>query len=97
MIRVHAPEINSKDLYGETRVGACLFAEDSDKILCIDGRFGTAADRVVKRLDGRNKKKFLLLSHPHGDHAIGIEKEIDKNNDVAWLICQDPASLNKPH
>lgn len=97
MIRVHAPEINPKDLYDETRVGACLFAEDLDKILCIDGRFGTAADRVVKRLDSRNKKKFLLLSHPHGDHANGIEKEIDKNNDVAWLICQDPASLNKDY
>lgn len=95
MIRIHGPAIDPSDLKGETRVGACVFVEDDDYILCIDGRFGTAADRVVKRLDGRKKKKYLFLTHPHGDHAIGIEKEIDKNDDVAWLICQDPASFNK--
>ena len=97
MIRIHAPAIDPSDLKDDTRVGASLLVEDPDYILCIDGRFGSAADKVVKRLDSRKKKKFLLLSHPHGDHGGGIEKELDKNDDVAWLICQDPASFDKDY
>ena len=97
MIRIHGPAIDPSDLKGETRVGANLLIEDSKYVICVDGRFGSAADKVIKRLDGRKKKKVLFLSHPHGDHADGIEREIDKNDDVLALICQDPASLNKKY
>lgn len=97
MIRVYAPEIRSSDLDGGTRVGACIMVEDAEHILCIDGRCGTAAARAVKRLGGIDKKKILLLSHPHYDHYYGIEKYIDTYNDADVLICQDPASLNKKY
>ena len=97
MIRVYAPEIRSSDLDGGTRVGACIMVEDAEHILCIDGRCGTAAARAVKRLGGVDKKKILLLSHPHYDHYYGIEKYIDTYGDADVLICQDPASLNKKY
>lgn len=97
MIRVYAPEIRSSDLDGGTRVGACIFVEDAEHILCIDGRCGTAAARVSKRLGGINKKTILLLSHPHYDHYFGIEKYIDTYGDADALICQDPASLNEKY
>lgn len=97
MIRVHAPEIVAADLGDGTRVGANLTIEDADYVLCIDGRCGPAASRVVKRLDSRDKIKILLLTHAHYDHGDGIEKEIDKNSDIRALICQDPATLNKKY
>lgn len=97
MIRIHGPAIDPSDLQGDTRVGANLLIEDSEYVVCVDGRFGSAADKVVKRLDGRGKKKILFLSHPHGDHIGGLDKELSKNDDVFALICQDPASLNKKY
>ena len=97
MIRIHGPGIDPSDLKGETRVGANLLIEDTEYVVCVDGRFGSAADKVVSRLDSRNKEKILFLSHPHGDHIGGLDKELSKNDDVSALICQDPASLNKKY
>lgn len=98
MIRVYAPEIIASDISsGTTRVGANIIVEDDNYALCIDGRCGAAADRVVKRLGAIDKTKILLLSHPHYDHYNGIEKYIDKYGDVLALICQSPASLNKKY
>lgn len=98
MIRVFAPAINPSDLdKGQTRVGTNILVEDAEYALCIDGRCGTAADRVVKRLGAIDKTKILLVSHPHYDHYNGIEKYIDKYGDVLALICTDPASLNKKY
>lgn len=98
MLRFYAPGIVAADLgKGQTRVGSSFMVEDAEHILCIDGRCGTAADRVVKRLDARKKKKILLLSHPHYDHYNGIEKEIEKGDDIYTLICQDPSSFNKKY
>lgn len=98
MIRVYAPEIIASDISsGTTRVGANIIVEDDNYALCIDGRCGAAADRVVKRLHSIDKTKILLLSHPHYDHYNGIENYIDKYGDVLALICQSPASLNKKY
>ena len=98
MIRVFAPAINPSDLdRGMTRVGANILVEDAEYVLCIDGRCGDAADRVVKRLHAIDKTKILFVSHPHGDHYWGIERYIDKYGDAKALICQDPASLNKKY
>lgn len=98
MIRVYAPAINPSDLdRGMTRVGANILVEDAEYVLCIDGRCGAAADRVVKRLHSIDKTKILFVSHPHGDHLNGIEKYIDKYGDADVLICTDPASLNKKY
>lgn len=96
MIRVFAPAINQSDLdRGMTRVGANILIEDSEYVLCIDGRCGTAADRVVKQLHSIDKTKILFLSHPHYDHYNGIQKYINKYGDVKAFICQNPASLNR--
>ena len=98
MIRVYAPEIIASDISsGTTRVGANIIVEDDNYALCVDGRCGTAAARVAKRLGGINKTTILLLSHPHYDHYYGIEKYIDTYGDADVLICQDPASLNKKY
>lgn len=98
MIRVYAPAIDPRDLdKGQTRVGTNILVEDAEYVLCIDGRCGAAADRVVKRLHSIDKTKILLLSHPHYDHYNGIEEYIDKYGDVLVLICQNPASLNKKY
>ena len=98
MIRIYAPAIDPRDLgKGQTRVGANILIEDSEYVLCIDGRCGAAAGRVVKRLNARDKKKVLLASHPHYDHIFGIEKDIDAYGDAEALICPDPASLNKKY
>lgn len=100
MIRVYAPAINPNDLgKTQTRVGANFSVEEigdnAKYILCVDGRCDTAADRVIKQLNNRGKKKILLLSHPHYDHYFGIEKDIDKYGDAYALVCQDPSSFNK--
>ena len=98
MIRVYAPAIDPRDLgKGQTRVGTNILVEDAEYVLCIDGRCGAAADRVVKRLHSIDKTKILLLSHPHYDHYNGIDKYIDKYGDADVLICQNPASLNKKY
>lgn len=95
MIRVYIPEIHASDLSGESRVGANVQVESDEYILCIDGRFGNAAKRVINRLNRRDKRKVLLLTHPHGDHYGGIEHDIDNYDAADALVCPDPNSYNK--
>lgn len=97
MIRANIPAILSSDLSGGTRTGACSMFEDATYILCVDGRCGTSAKRSMTRLNKRNKKKILLLTHPHYDHYYGIEYDIDNNSKAHTLICPDPASYNKSY
>lgn len=95
MIRGYIPSVHSADLSGDTRVGACHMIEDDNYVLCIDGRFGNAAKRVTKRLNDREKRKILFLTHPHGDHYNGIEYDINNYSAAHVLICPDPSSYNK--
>ena len=98
MLWFYAPEINPADLSkNQTRVGACFQVENEEYIICFDGRCGTAANRVINRLNKRKKRKILFISHPHYDHIDGVEKDIDKYGDAEWLICPDPASYNKDY
>ena len=98
MLWLYAPEINPADVdKNRTRVGACFQVENEEYIICFDGRCGTAASRVVNRLNKRKKRKILFVSHPHYDHINGVEKDIDKYGDAEWLICPDPASYNKDY
>lgn len=98
MLWFYAPEINPADLgKNQTRVGACFQVENEEYIICFDGRCGTAANRVINRLNKRKKRKILFISHPHYDHIDGVEKDIDKYGDAELLICPDPASYNKDY
>lgn len=81
----------------ETRHGdSTVFIDDKNKIcFIIDGGCDECATALIKYLKRNGiKKVYLLLSHPHYDHADGLKKII--RNDyftVLAFYCYDPKTL----
>lgn len=81
----------------ETRHGdSTVFIDDKNKIcFIIDGGCGECATALIKYLKRNGiKKVYLLLSHPHYDHADGLKKIIrDDYFTVLAFYCYDPKTL----
>ena len=81
----------------ETRHGdSTVFIDDKNKIcFIIDGGCGECATALIKYLKRNGiKKVYLLLSHPHYDHADGLKKIIrDDYFMVLAFYCYDPKTL----
>lgn len=79
----------------ETRYGDAQVISDGTNHLVIDGFCGDGTTKLIKWLKKNNMKKlYLLVSHWHDDHFVGIEKIInDSYFEVVKLYCQNPASL----
>lgn len=81
----------------ETRHGdSTVFIDDKNKIcFIIDGGCDECATALIKYLKRNGiKKVYLLLSHPHYDHADGLKKIIrDDYFTVLAFYCYDPKTL----
>ena len=81
----------------ETRYGdSTVLIDDKNKIcFIIDGGCGECATALIKYLKRNGiKKVYLLLSHPHYDHADGLKKIIrDDYFTVLAFYCYDPKTL----
>lgn len=81
----------------ETRHGdSTVFIDDKNKIcFIIDGGCDECATALIKHLKRNGiKKVYLLLSHPHYDHADGLKKIIrDDYFTVLAFYCYDPKTL----
>lgn len=81
----------------ETRYGdSTVFIDDKNKIcFIIDGGCDECATALIKYLKRNGiKKVYLLLSHPHYDHADGLKKIIrDDYFTVLAFYCYDPKTL----
>lgn len=81
----------------ETRHGdSTVFIDDKNKIcFIIDGGCDECATALIQYLKRNGiKKVYLLLSHPHYDHADGLRKIIKDNYfTVLAFYCYDPKTL----
>lgn len=81
----------------ETRHGdAQVLIDDKNKIcFIIDGGCDECTTALISYLKrNKIKKVYLLLSHPHYDHAFGLKKIIeDSYFTVLAFYCYDPDSL----
>lgn len=83
---------NSQTRHGDTQV---LIDTKNGICLIIDGACGEGATALINYLKrNKIKKVYLLLSHPHYDHADGLRKIIkDSYFTVLAFYCYDPNSL----
>ena len=83
---------NNQTRHGDTQV---LIDMKNSICLIIDGDCGTGATALIAYLKrNKIKKVYLLLSHPHYDHADGLRKIIkDSYFTVLAFYCYDPNSL----
>lgn len=81
----------------ETRHGDTQVLIDTKNNICfiIDGGCDECATALINYLKRNGiKKVYLLLSHPHYDHAFGLKKIIeDSYFTVLTFYCYDPDSL----
>ena len=83
---------SSQVRHGDTQV---LIDTKSNICFIIDGDCGEGATALINYLKrNKIKKVYLLLSHPHYDHADGLRKIIkDSYFTVLGFYCYDPNSL----
>lgn len=83
---------SSQTRHGDTQV---LIDMKNGICLIIDGDCGAGATALIAYLKrNKIKKVYLLLSHPHYDHADGLRKIIkDSYFTVLAFYCYDPNSL----
>ena len=95
MIRCYIPGFKrpskEENRYGDTQV-----LTDGKYTLVIDGMCGTGATKLITWLKKNKKQKvWLLITHWHDDHFVGIEKILnDSYFKPQMLICPNPTWLD---
>ena len=94
MIRCYIPGF--KRTKTEYRYGDAQVLTDGKYTLVIDGMCGAGSDKLIRWLKKNKKQKvWLLITHWHDDHFVGIKKKIltDPYFKPQYLICPNPEWL----